>query len=101
VKGRRRGAPRALADLVPQVLGELGYDAANTLVRLCERWEAVVGPEAARHCRPSALRGAVLEATAESSAWCQQLQLRREEILAGLARELGDAAPTDLWLRVG
>ena len=57
------------------------------------RWRA--------HCRPSALRGAVLEATVDSSVWCQELQLQRREILAALRRELGDAAPSDLRLFVG
>ena len=33
---------------------------------------------------PSALRGDVLEASVDSSVWCQQLQLRAPEILAGL-----------------
>jgi predicted nucleic acid-binding Zn ribbon protein len=101
VRPRRRSTPRPLGDLVPRVLDELGFERANALARLSERWEAIVGPEAARHCRPTGLRGPVLEATAESSAWCQQLQLHREEILTALARELGDEAPTHLWLRVG
>jgi predicted nucleic acid-binding Zn ribbon protein len=87
--------------LVHQVLDELGLDRANALVRVLDCWGRVVGPEAARHSRPTALRGSALEASAVSSAWCHQLQLRREEILAALARELGDEAPSELWLRVG
>jgi predicted nucleic acid-binding Zn ribbon protein len=101
VIARRRSQPRGVGELVAQVLDELGLERAQALVRVADCWERVVGPEAARHCRPTALRGPALEATAVSSAWCQQLQLRREEILAGLARELGPEAPSDLWLRVG
>lgn len=98
---RRRSQPRAVGDLLRQVLDDLGLERANALLRIGECWERVVGPEAARHSRPTALRGPALEATAASSVWCQQLQLRRDEILAGLARELGDDAPGELWLRVG
>ncbi len=104
---RRRGprgasdGPKRLGQLVETVLGELGFDSARSLARLCERWEAAVGSEIACHCRPTALRGPVLEVTVDSSAWCQQLQLRRPEILAALRRELGAEAPADLWLRVG
>jgi predicted nucleic acid-binding Zn ribbon protein len=101
VNRRRRSRPEALGDLVPKVLGELGYDRANALTRLAERWEAVVGAQAAAHSRPTGLRGRVLEATVDSSVWSQQLQMRREEIIEALVRELGDEAPTDLWLRVG
>lgn len=86
---------------MPRVLGDLGLEQAAAVVRIVDRWEAAVGSEIARHCRPTALRGRVLEASADSSVWCQQLQMRRAEILAALRRELGDEAPSDLWLRVG
>ena len=43
----------------------------------------------------------VLEVTVDSSVWCQQLQMRRPELLASLREALGADAPRDLWLRVG
>ncbi len=101
MRRRGRSEPRSLGTLVPGVLGELGLERTRALMRIVERWETAVGPEVARHCRPTALRQGVLEATAESSVWCQQLQLQRQAILDALRRELGDEAPTDLWLRVG
>jgi predicted nucleic acid-binding Zn ribbon protein len=101
VSGKRRSQPQGVGSLVRQVLDELGLERSHALLRVADCWDRVVGPEAARHSRPTALRGPALEATAASSAWCQELQLRRDEILAGLARELGDDAPSELWLRVG
>jgi len=100
---RRRGRrePRRVGDVVGTVLDDLGLEGASAVLRIAERWEAVVGPEVARHCQPSMLRGSVLEATVDTSVWCQQLQLRSPEILAGLRREFGPDAPTDLRLRVG
>lgn len=99
--GAGSGRPTALGEMVPRVLAELGLDAASALVRLAACWERVVGPEAAGHSEPVGLRGEVLEARVDSSVWCQQLQLRRPELLAALRRELGEEAPRDLWLRVG
>ncbi|MGH0032097.1 MAG: DUF721 domain-containing protein [Myxococcota bacterium] len=96
-----RSEPEAVGRLVPQVLGDLGFEASARVLRISERWEEAVGPEVARHCRPTALRGEVLEATADSSAWCQQLNLQRHEILDALRRVAGEDAPADLWLRVG
>ena len=104
-RSRPKTRPRSLEDLVPLVLDELGFDRANALRDLAEVWEGVleraVGPAALGHSRPTGLRGAVLEATADSSAWCHHLQLQRERILEALAQELGGEAPTDLWFRVG
>ena len=98
-RGRRE--PRALGALVAGVLGDLGLEEASAIVRIAERWEAAVGPEIARHCRPTALRGTTLEATVDTSVWCHELTLQRRQILAALARELGTAAPSDLRLFVG
>jgi len=98
---RKRSQPRPLDGLVSGVLADLGLDDARGIARIDACWEAAVGAEVARHCRPEALRGATLEASVDSSVWCQELQLQRTQILAGLRRELGDAAPADLRLFVG
>ena len=97
----RKPRPEALGSLVSRVLDDLGLDETALVSRVVGCWEAAVGPEIASHCRPTALRGKVLEATVDSSVWCQQLQLRTPEILTALRRELGDDGPTRLWLKVG
>ncbi len=97
----RKPGPEGLGALVSRVLSDLGLDQTAGVVRVSNCWEAAVGPEIARHCRPTALRGKVLEATVDSSVWCQQLQLRSPEILAALKESLGSDAPTDLRFRVG
>jgi predicted nucleic acid-binding Zn ribbon protein len=83
------------------VLDDLGLSGSARVVRVAERWEQAVGPEVARHCRPTAFREDTLEATVDSSVWCQQLRLRTPELLESLRRELGDDAPSQLWFRVG
>ena len=98
---RRRSQPESLGVLLPRVMDDLGLEGATRVMRVAEQWESVVGAEIARHCRPTALRGEVLEATVDSSVWCQQIQLRTPEILAALKASLGEDAPSDLWLRVG
>lgn len=97
-RGRRE--PRALGALVAGVLGDLGLDEVTAIVRIAERWEAAVGPEVARHCRPTAIRGGTLEATVDTSVWCHELTAQRRQILEALRHELGDDAPTDLRLFV-
>ena len=97
---RRRSELEPLGRLVPRVLEDLGLEGAARIVRVAERWEEAVGAEVALHCQPIALHGATLEATVDSSVWCQQLRLRSPEILAGLRRVFGAEAPTQLRLRV-
>ena len=71
------------------------------MFRVGEEWAASVGTEVAQHAKPIGMRAGVLEVAVDTSVWCQQLQLRRVEILAGLRRRLGDDAPADLRFRVG
>lgn len=100
-RGRRKSQPKAVGTVVGQVLDDLGLDVAATAWRVGEHWEEAVGPEVASHSRPLGLRGRVLEVSVDTSVWCQQLQIRRREILAALAARLGDDAPDDLRFRVG
>lgn len=86
--------------MLPKVLGELGLDGAAAALRVSECWDQVVGTEIAAHCRPVAMRAGVLEAAVDSSVWCQHVQLRGPEILAGLKEQLGEDAPTQLRLHV-
>ena len=100
---RRRPSSRfeEIGSLVPRVMRDLGLTETARVMQIAGRWEEAVGPGIAAHCRPTALRGETLEATVDSSARCQELQLSKPRILADLRRVLGDDAPSDLRLRVG
>ena len=98
---RRQGEPQRVGSLVGGVLRDLGLGESARALRVAEGWEQAVGSEVASHCRPGTLRDGVLEAVVDSSTWCQQLQLRRPQLLEALREALGEDAPRDLWLRVG
>lgn len=101
MRRRPKRDPVRLGGLVGSVLSELGHGEASESLRVAACWPAVVGEEAAAHADPVGLRGGVLEVEVHSSVWAQHLQMRRREILAGLARELGPGAPRELRFRVG
>lgn len=98
---RRQGKPQVVGSLLGQVLDELGLETASQAFRVGESWSDAVGPEVAQHSRPIGLRGGVLEVSVDSSVWCQQLQMKRREILGALAERMGDDAPQDLRFRLG
>ena len=98
---RPKSDPIRVGGAIRRVLEELGHHGTSTSMRISACWEEAVGGEIASHCQPSALRGAVLEVTVDSSVWSQHLQMRRDEILEGLRGALGADAPADLRFRVG
>ena len=97
---RRAAPPARVGALVPAVLRDLGLDESARALRIEEGWEAAVGAEVAAHCRPVVLRNGVLEAHADSSAWCQTLRLRAPELLDRLAHAFGPDAPHAIWFRL-
>ncbi len=99
--GRRKGTPTAVGDLIGRVLGDLGLDGVAKAHQIGARWEEIVGPQVAAHCRPLGLRGEVLELEVDSPVWSQQLQLRKPELLAALERAFGADAPRELRFQVG
>ena len=90
----RKSQPEPLGPLVSQVLEDIGAGDSARVMRIADHWEEAVGAEIAAHCRPTALRGSVLEVTADSSVWCQQLQLRGPEMIEALRAVLPGDAPS-------
>ncbi len=97
----RKSRPEPIGALVARVLEDIGASDSARVLRIAERWEQAVGAGIAAHCRPTALRGGLLEVSVDSSVWCQQLQLRGPEILEALRAALPGDAPSELWFRVG
>ena len=81
---KRKSKPRPIGDFVGGVLEDLGLGEVARAARVGEHWTEAVGTEVAAHARPQGMRGAVLEVQVDTSVWCQQLQLRRPELLAAL-----------------
>ena len=100
-RGRRRSEPLEVGPIIGSVLEDLGLEAAAHVFRIGEEWATSVGAEVAEHARPIGMRAGVLEVEVDTSVWCQQLQLRRVEILENLRSRLGDEAPSGLRFRVG
>ena len=74
--------PIELADSLERVLGSMGAPPADLLSTVFQRWEEVVGADAARHCRPVAVQGDRLVVTASDSAWASELRWLSDQVLA-------------------
>ena len=99
MRRRRESQPVRVGTLIPKVLEELALEGARAGLRVAECWVTVVGADAANHCRPTLVRNGVLEVSADSSSWAQELRFRQPVILEGLRDQLGSEAPTDLRIR--
>lgn len=74
--------PIELADALERVLGSFGAPPADLLSTVFDRWEEVVGPDVAHHCRPAAVEGDRLVVLASDSAWASEVRWLSERVLA-------------------
>lgn len=81
--------PALLGAAVGDLVDERKWTDALRTAGIPARWEQIVGPEVAAHCRPERLDGDELTCVAESTAWATQIRLLSRTILDRLASEVG------------
>src|SRR5674536_31843 len=94
---RRRGTGAGRDDRDPQpfgvavaaLLAERGWEQTARSAAVMGRWDSLVGPELAEHCRPVSLRDGELVLVAESTAWATQVRLLGRQLIVRLNRQLG------------
>ncbi len=80
---------RSAGAAIKSVLALRGITDAVRAERLHTEWSELVGPRIAARTRPYDVRDRVLTIEVASSAWLQELNLLKPQILAGLVERMG------------
>ncbi|MCX9192006.1 DUF721 domain-containing protein [Carbonactinospora thermoautotrophica] len=92
---RRSGAgpddrdPQPLAATIRRLLAERGWEMPAAVHTAMARWDDIVGPEVAAHCRPQRFDDGELIVQADSTAWATQVRLLAADLVCRLNTELG------------
>jgi len=81
--------PQLLGRLVESLVRHQDWTAHTLVGSVFGRWDMLVGPDIAEHCRPQTLSEGELTVVAESTAWATQLRLLAPSILAKLHDQVG------------
>ena len=81
--------PQLLGRLVESLVTQQDWTAHTQVGSVFGRWDMLVGPDIAEHCRPQSLSEGELTVVAESTAWATQLRLLAPSILAKLHDQVG------------
>ena len=79
-----------MASSISRLVCDLGWSEPVAVGGVLGRWDAVVGPDLAAHCRPLSFADGVLTVAADSSAWATQVRLLVPTLLRRLAEEVGE-----------
>jgi predicted nucleic acid-binding Zn ribbon protein len=82
-----------------RLVEERGWQDTTAAAMVLARWDELVGPELAEHCRPASLLEGELVLVAESSAWATQLRLLTRTLQARLTAQVGPGVVTSVVVR--
>ncbi len=91
--------PVLFGEAVRRLVAERGWEETTTNASVLQRWDELVGPELADHCRPTSLVDGELVLVAESSAWATQVRLLVGQILKTLREQVGPDVVTKVVVR--
>ncbi len=97
---RRDSSPRTISSALNRLLGSMRAPSVDVLSTVFGRWDEIVGPDLAKHCRPTAIDGEVVVVTVDDSAWAAELKWLRAEVVGRVAEITGTTRITDIRVRV-
>lgn len=101
MKAKRSKQPTPVGEIVEKLLKGLNLEARVSRENLHKFWPQAVGEKFALHSWPVSFRGKTLIIGVADSLWMQEMSLRRQEILEGIARELGPDLVNNLRFQLG
>jgi predicted nucleic acid-binding Zn ribbon protein len=86
--------PQTLDATIGRLIAEQGWGTDVRVHGVFSRWEHLVGPEVAQHCKPESFADGKLVVRTDSTAWATQMRLLAPTVLRRLNEELGDGTVT-------
>jgi predicted nucleic acid-binding Zn ribbon protein len=82
--------PQHLDATIERLVHERGWVTEVAVAGAIARWDTIVGPEVAAHCRAVRFADGELTVQADSTAWATQVRLLAPSLVRRLNEELGD-----------
>jgi predicted nucleic acid-binding Zn ribbon protein len=79
--GKKKKKAGSLKGLLPDLVRERGWEKQLDLYSIFPRWRELVGPEIYEYARPLKIVRGVLWIEVENSAWLQQMQFEKLQLL--------------------
>lgn len=93
--------PKALSDVLAQLLAKRGYGAVQTNEQLRGAWREAAGAALARFTQAERINRGKLEVTVANSTMMQELSFDKRRLLSAMQKALPEAKIADLRLKVG
>jgi predicted nucleic acid-binding Zn ribbon protein len=82
--------PQLLDNTIDRLVNDRGWTTDVAVAGAIARWDQIVGPDVAAHCRAERYADTELTVRADSTAWATQVRLLAPSLVKRLNEELGD-----------
>ncbi|MEQ4208340.1 DciA family protein [Actinopolymorpha sp. B9G3] len=82
--------PQLLDNTIDRLVNDRGWATDVAVAGAIARWDQIVGPDVAAHCRAERYADTELTVRADSTAWATQVRLLAPSLVKRLNEELGD-----------
>jgi len=90
-----------IGNIIPNALKNYRRQPDSGMGKVWEVWNDAVGKMIAENARPSAFKGKLMIVNVSSSAWIQNLQFEKDEIIKKVNAGLGKRQVQDIQFKVG
>ena len=90
-----------IGDVVKNVFGQIESQQTLSKEDIEGHWRSVAGEASLKHSKPVSLDKGELTVWVDSSAWMQELTMRKRQLLKGLKRILGQDRISEIHFKIG
>lgn len=90
-----------IGNILTNSLTSLRTGGDGDMIRIWDIWDHAVGETIARHTRPAAFKGHLLQVNVSSSSWLYHLNFLKKELIEKINAALGKPMVRELTFKVG
>jgi len=98
---KRKVAPVGIESILNKVIKKIEKKGPGKKENVLAAWRKVAGDKAVGHSRPANIKRRVLTIEIDSSTWFYMLNLKKQSLLKGLRKELGEETLKEIRFRMG
>lgn len=91
--------PQLMNVYIESLLKNNGLEETLYLAELTKLWRSILGDNCAKYCEPIKLKNQILTIKVYSSAWREELKLRKEKIIDIINQKMNHKIVNELKLR--
>jgi len=88
--------PKSITEILPGVIRSLGLKKKSEQLQVLREWGSIVGEEIFKRTKPVTVKKGVLKIMVDGSAWMNELQLLKPEILSRIEAKFGKGQIKDI-----